>query len=270
MKLYDGKEIQAILKIATENATENEADTQMGLSIDELRQLASDAGIDPKLITKAVAEIEANSSRNERNFWGGPFSYNNQVLVEGEITVGQWEEMLLSIRDFFQSNGNVTTRESVLEWSSPWGTTNSAHVNALKNNGKTKISVNWNGPLTAIPFYIPVPLVAIASIFFASEFLALAAVPGVAFTLLATGLTFFAGRWMLSKHLDKGFKKLRQMVAGLEIIASRENPHSEPDLKQTEAKHVPNETTDPLKNILMEDNHEESDNETTRGNRSRT
>lgn len=270
MKLYDSKEIRAILKIATENASEDEADTQMGLSIDELRQLASDSGIDPKLITKAADEIVANSSRNERNFFGGPFLYNNQILVEREITVDQWEEMLLSIRDFFQSKGNVTTRESVLEWSSPWGTTNSAHVTALKNNGKTKISVNWSGPLTAIPFYIPVPLVGIVSLFFASEFLALTAVPGMAFTLLATGLTFLAGRLMLRKHLDKGFKKLRQMVAGLEIIASRETPQSELDLKQREAKHVQDKTNDSLKNIFIEENHKESDIETMRRNRSRT
>jgi hypothetical protein len=190
--------------------------------------------------------------------------------VEGEIVVGQWEEMLISIREFFQSNGEVTTRESVLEWSSPWGTTNSAQVSALKDNGNTKISVSWNGPLTAVPFYIPVPLVAIASVFFASEFLELTAVPGVAFTLVATGLTFLVGRWALRRHLDTGLKKLQEMVAGLDLIASRQNPQSELVLKQTDASQVQAERNDPLLQIHEGENHNELDIETTRRNRSRT
>lgn len=270
MKLYNRKEIGAILKKAAENSSADDPDTPMGLSIDELRQLASDVGIDPEQIARAVAEIEVDSRRSERNFWGGPFSFNSQVLVEGEIVVGQWEEMLISIRDFFQSKGEVTTRESVLEWSSPWGTTNSAQVTALKNNGKTKISVSWNGPLTAVPFYIPVPLVAIASVFFASEFLELTAVPGVAFTLVATGLTFLVGRWALRRHLDTGLKKLQQMVAGLDLIASRQNPQSELVLKQTDASQVQAERNDPLLQIHEGENHNELDIETTRRNRSRT
>ena len=230
MKLYDRKEISAILKKATENSLTDEPETQLGLSLDELRQIGSEVGIDPKQIERAVKEIEMNSSKSEADFWGGPFSYNSQVLVEGELSVSQWEEMLFTIRGFFQSKGAVTTRESVFEWSSPWGTTNSAQVTALKDKGKTKLRVNWSGPLTAIPFYIPVPFVTIASIFFASEFLAMAAVPGMIFTLMATGLSFLAGRWALRKHLDKGFEKLKKMVSELELIAGKETVKSELDI----------------------------------------
>lgn len=268
MKLYDSKEIKAIFKIAAENSSEDIPDTQMGLTIDELRQLASEVGIDPKQITRAAAEIEVNSGRNERTIWGGPFSYNDQVLAEGEITVGQWEEMLLSIRDFFKSKGKVTIRESVLEWSSSWDTSNSAQVTALKDNGKTKINVSWNGPLTAIPFYIPVPFVAIASLLFASGFLELTAIPGVVFTLLATGLAFFVGRWQLRRNLDAGFKKFRQMVAGLEMIASRPISKSEADLKPTNESEDQNETDDSLKNILREENQNEPDVKMSFHNRS--
>ncbi len=270
MKLYDREEIGAILKKAAENSSVDDLDAPMGLSIDELRQLASDAGIDPEQIPRAVAEIEAESRKSERTFWGGPFSFNSQVSVEGEIAVGRWEEMLISIREFFQSKGEVTTRESVFEWSSPWGTTNSAHVTALKDHGKTKISVSWNGPLTAVPFYIPLPFVAIASLIVASEFLELAAVPGVAFTLLATGLTFLVGRWALRRHLDAGFEKLQQLVAGLELIASRKDPQSELMVKQTAASQVLSEGDDSMVQLPEKENRDELDVETARRHRSRT
>ena len=270
MKLYNRKEIGAILKKAAENSSTDGPDTPMGLSIDELQQLASDAGIDPEQIARAVAEIDEESRRSEPTFWGGPFSFNSQVLVGGEITVGQWEEMLISIREFFKSKGKVTARESVFEWSSPWGTTNSAQVTALKDNGKTKISVGWNGPLTAVPFYIPVPLAAIASVLFASEFLGLTAVPGVAFSLLATGLTFLAGRWALRRHLDAGFKRLRQMIAGLDLIANRENTKPEIGSRQSDASQTLAGRNDPHLKIHEGKNHNELDAETARRNRSRT
>lgn len=268
MKLYNRKEIGAILKKAAENSSADGTDAPMGLSIDELQQVASDAGIDPEQIARAAAEIDLDSRRNERKFWGGPFSFNSQVLVDGEITVGQWEEMLISIRAFFQSKGQVTARESVWEWSSPWGTTNSAQVTVLKDNGKTRISVGWNGPLTAVPFYIPVPLAAIASIFFASEFLDLTAVPGVAFALLATVLTFLAGRWTLRRHLDTGSRKFQEMVSGLERIANRQSTKSEivsrqTDPSQTQAEH-------PVLQMPEENSHDELDIEPERRNRSRT
>lgn len=47
MKLYKEKEIGAILKKAAENSAGEVSDTSVGLSIVELKQLASDAGIDP-------------------------------------------------------------------------------------------------------------------------------------------------------------------------------------------------------------------------------
>lgn len=268
MKLYDSSEISAILRKATENSSADDPDGPIGLSIDELRQLASDAGIDPDQITKAVAEIEMDSGRSERNFWGGPFSYNSQVLTEGEISVGQWEEMLISIRNFFQSKGDVSERESVLEWSSPWGTTNSARVTAIKLDGKTRISVSWNGPLTAVPFYAPVPLVAIGALFFASEFLLLTAVPGITFTVFAAGLALLAGRWALLRHLDRGFNKLRQMVKGLENIASGSAPDSEAVLKEVNVSPAQSDTENPV--IQLNQDSPDSDGETTRRNRSKT
>jgi len=249
MKLYNRKEVGSILKKAAEKSSTDGSDMAIGLSIEELKQIASETGIDPEQVEQAAAEIDVASGTYEPTFWGGPFSFNSQVLAEQEITDGQWGEMLIYIREFFQSKGEVATRGSVFEWSSPWGTTNSAQVTALKDNGKTKISVGWNGPLTAIPFYIPVPLAAIASVLLASEFLELTSVPGIAFAILATGLTFLTGRWALRRHLSKGFRKLRQMVAGLSLIASKKSRNSKNVSSQSNANKTKADTKNPLSQI---------------------
>tara|TARA_R110002096_G_scaffold303080_10_gene498087 strand:+ start:2157 stop:2975 length:819 start_codon:yes stop_codon:yes gene_type:complete len=272
MKLYTKKEVGEILKKAADNSSKDDSNLSDGLTIEELQQIASETGIDPEQIARAAAEIDVEVGKQAPTFWGGPFSFNSQVLAEGEITDAQWEEMLISIREFFQSNGEVATRKSVFEWSSPWGTTNSAQVTALKDHGKTKISVSWKGPLTAIPFYIPVPLVAIASVFFASEFLELSSVPGIAFAILATGLSFLAGRWALRKTLNKGFKKLHQMVAGLSLIANAKNRNAEKVQTQTVRAKKKTDTKNPISQIEIFEGESSGklDNETVQRNRSRT
>ena len=245
MKLYNEKEIGAILKKAAENSGEDKSDTSMGLSVVELQQLAADAGIDPEQIVNAISEIEGGSEKSDRTFWGGPFSFNNQVIIDGEITAGEWEEMLMSIRQCFGAKGEISTREYVLEWSSPWSSSNTGQVTALKGDGKTKINVVWNGPLTALPFYIPVPLTVIASLPVAVEFLELSAVPGVSFVLLAGGLAFVAGRWALRRYVEKIFGKFRKMMLGFEKIGpgkelvSGDKSNAQDTLQESHGIHKP-------------------------------
>ena len=191
--------------------------------------------------------------RSQRTFWGGPFSFFEQGQIAHEISAVEWENMLVLIRDFFRSKGDISTRASVFEWSSPWGTTNSAQVSALKEQGKTKINVSWSGPLTALPFYIPLPLVAIASIFFASEFLELSAVPGLSFVLLSIGLTFTAGRWALRRHMGKGFSKLRKLTANLLSIAAKVEEQSEVLVDGSSIKENQPTNAEPLLSLELEE-----------------
>jgi hypothetical protein len=89
------------------------------------------------------------------------------------------------------------------------------------------------------------------------------------FTLLSTGIAFLVGRWKLRKNLDNGFKKLRQMVTGLETIASRPTLKSESDESPSNDFEGESETDNSLKNILIEEDHSETDSKTTPKNRHR-
>ena len=234
MRVFNQKETAEILKTAAEKSHDGAESEGIGLTIKELEHVAAEAGIDPAEVNKAAIALDAKRQPVESSFWGGPFSFSEQVERDHEITVAEWEHMLVHIREFFQAKGDVHTRESVFEWSSPRGTTNAAHVTALKEDGKTKISVVWTGPLTALPYYLPVPLVGILSLPFASEFLGLGAVAGMSFVALSMGVTFAAGRWALRKNLSKGFAKLRNLAATLQgeatpsLLADEREPVIEP------------------------------------------
>lgn len=222
MKVYNESETADILKLAAQGSELAGHSEGLGLTKEELEEVASESGIDPAEIGKAIHTLESQSPPASYSFWGGPFAFSDHGVVDHEISEAEWETMLEPIREFFKSKGEIQTREHVYEWHSPWGTTNSAHVTALKRDGKTRISVGWSGPLTAVPFYIPVPLVGIASLFFASEFMGLGAVPGMIFVVASMGLTFATGKWALHRNLDKGFAKLRQLSASLQAMASSE------------------------------------------------
>lgn len=227
VKVFNERETAEILKLAAENSHAQLQSDGLGLTINELEEIAKDSGIDPSEIHKAVEAIHAKRQPDEKTFWGGPFSFSEQIQIDHEITAAEWEKMLVPIRAFFQSKGEVNERESVHEWTSPRGTSNSAHITALKDNGKTNISVGWTGPLTALPFYLPIPLVAIASLPFASEFLGLGPVAGFSFIALSISATFLTGRWALRRHLGKGSHRMRELVATLQGWSHNENEQSD-------------------------------------------
>ncbi|MEQ9103261.1 MAG: hypothetical protein RIE53_01040 [Rhodothermales bacterium] len=269
MKLYDRKQIGVILKKAAEDAPVDEPDSAVGLSVEELQQVARAAGIDPARIPKAVAELESAPESGDHTFWGGPFAFDSQVLANGEIDAGQWEEMLVAIRAFFRDKGDVTVRDSVFEWSSPWGTTNAAHVTARKDNGKTRISVHWHGPLTAVPYYLPVPVVTIGALIFASGVLEWSAVPGLTFTALAAGLAFVTGRLFLRRNMAAGLKKLRNLTASLDQIAGARPAGADIAAPLSEGVPTGEKSADPVLQLPDEPTADEPDSQATVRGRSR-
>lgn len=269
MKLYNRAEISAILKKAADNSSNTGTDPSIGMSVNELKQLATDTGIDPDEIVKAIEELESDHKYSKRTFMGGPFSFNSQTLVDGEITAAQWEEMLISIRHSFGSNGDVSSRESVHEWSSPQFDTNSANITAFKNAGNTKLSISWKGPFTALPYYIPVPIAAIVALLFASEYLGLSAFSGFAFTAAATGLTFLTGRWAVINKLNSIFKGLRKTLSDLENIARGNGMNKVDNSSQLDTTEALEDRVEPLIHIREEENVTEDDINTSSKGRSK-
>lgn len=138
MKLYNRKEVGEILKKAADSSLSDESDSLNGLSLDELKQIASETGIDPEQITRAAAELEITGGRNETTFWGGPFTFNSQVLAEGEITDRQWEEMLISIQKFFNLKEKLAKENQFLNGALPGDLPTRLRLRPSKTTGKQK------------------------------------------------------------------------------------------------------------------------------------
>ncbi len=220
MKLYNEKQIGAILKRAAEMSLDESGPNAAGLSIEELQQVGAEAGLDPDLILKAAAELQQSGPERTKNFWGGPISYANDFVLDGEIDSATWEEMIGAIRSTFKDPGVVSTRENVFEWTSQ-SETEKSQVTAHVANGKTKVTLFWAEPVVAVPMYIPTIIGTIISLPIVFESLELSGFPAAAVILSTFAALFFLGRFAVDRIMNREVKKLRQLETSLDLIASK-------------------------------------------------
>ncbi|MDA0379308.1 MAG: hypothetical protein O2899_07430 [Bacteroidetes bacterium] len=220
MKLYNEKEIGAILKRAAEMSLSESGPNAAGLSIEELQQVGSEAGLDPDLILRAAAEMQQTRPERRRNFFGGPVSYANDFVLDGEIDAATWEEMISAIRSTFKDPGVVSTRPNVFEWTSQ-SETEKAQVTALVSNGKTKMTLFWSEPVVAIPFFIQTIIGTIISMPIVFESLDMTGFPAAAIILSVFSTLFLLARFAVGRVTDREINKLRQLETSLDLIASK-------------------------------------------------
>jgi len=220
MKLYNEKEIGNILKRATEMSHADTNSSSMGLSVEELQQLGAEAGLNPDFIIRAAAELAVAPSIRKRNVVGGPVSFEREIVLDGEISSSDWEEFLAAIRSTFKVPGEVDMRENTYEWTikAPGG---NAQVTARLVDGTTRINVFWSEPAIVVPFMIPTVIGTIISLPITFEALSLSGLPGMAVILGTAATLFTLGRWGVSRYTDRFSNKLEQMVASIELIASK-------------------------------------------------
>jgi hypothetical protein len=241
MKLYNENEIGAILRRAAEMSLDESGPNAAGLSIEELQQVGLEAGLDPDLILRAAAEMQQRGPKRPKNFFGGPLSYSNDFVLDGEIDAAIWEEMISSIRGSFKDPGVVSTRESVFEWTSQ-SETEKAQVTALIKEGKTKFTVFWTEPIMAIPMFAITLVGTLISLPIAFEALELSGPLGLAFIMTVFSSLFFLSRLLVSRLMDDQVSKLQQLETTLDLIASKKALRTSRERHQP-AKSSPSEDT---------------------------
>lgn len=234
MKLYNEKEIGAILKRAAELSMDEAGPNAAGLSIEELQQVGNEAGLDPDLILKAAAELQQTGPKRTKNLFGGPVSYANDIVLDGEIDNATWEEMISAIRGTFKDPGVVSTREKVFEWTSQ-SETEKAQVTALVANGKTKVTLFWANHVAAIPLFIPSIIGTIIALPISFEALELSGPVGLAFIMTVFMTLFMLGRFATGKLVDGQTTRLKQLETSLDLIASKKALRSARENKRTTA-----------------------------------
>lgn len=277
MKLYNEKEIGSILKRAAELSHDDADAGSLGLSLDELKQLGKEAGINPDYILKAAAEVGTRKLQTkEKSIFGGPVTYSSEMVLPREIDARDWEEMLSKIRLSFKDPGVVTTRENIFEWTIQ-SQSAKAQVTARCENGQTRVQLFWAEPSAVIPFMIPTLIGTIMSLPFIFEVFKLTGFTGAMAVLATMSTLFFLGRYGVSSYVARRSDKLERLMTDLELVVARNVPAATKNKprhhkkSKDESSTVPAASLEPNSNLLEDsDGFDTEETKRTPSDRTRT
>src|ERR1043165_9243189 len=141
---FNDGEIAQILKRASElQQTEPGDQSRAGLSLSEIEQVANEAGIDPALVRRAAADLDAaQMPQRESAFIGAPTLVQFERIVDGEVPESEYEMLVEEIRRTFSITGIVTTLGRSLAWTSAPSPRSASRVikeSGVPGNGATSI-----------------------------------------------------------------------------------------------------------------------------------
>jgi hypothetical protein len=88
------------------------------LNLSDLKKIAADAGIDPRQIDRAIAELEAQPSWAERFFLGGPIALQLERTVPVDVKPEVFEQLLPEIQHVLGDVGTASMLGSTFTWTS--------------------------------------------------------------------------------------------------------------------------------------------------------
>jgi hypothetical protein len=164
---YSDEEFALILRKASE-LQEGGAKPQAargGMSLEEIRSIAAEAGIDPEKVTKAASLLTRSDDPGTAvRLFGGPSSYHLEHTTKGEISQEDLGRLLDVIRKATRHQGKGTHVLDALEWKTE-GETSQINVNVTPRDGETTIQIiadrSGTGALMTMVFTMPWVILAV-------------------------------------------------------------------------------------------------------------
>jgi hypothetical protein len=118
-RVFGDAEIARILQTAAdlqERADARTTGTGHGLTLDDLRKVAQEAGIDPEFVDVAVAQARGPVGKRGGAILGGPHSWRFHAEVPGELSEGDRARLVQAVRSIMDEQGEVAEVYGRLEW----------------------------------------------------------------------------------------------------------------------------------------------------------
>jgi hypothetical protein len=118
---YNEEEVALIIKRAAElqQTEQTEQEPSTALSLNEVEQIAKEAGIDPRLIRRAALGLDQPAQTNRPSAWlGAPTRLVFERVVEGEVPTEEFEGLVAEVRRTLGQNGIPSVLGRSLAWSS--------------------------------------------------------------------------------------------------------------------------------------------------------
>jgi len=117
---YGDEEAREIFSLATTGGTHDQSlpAESGGLTLDELRRIGEEAGIEPARVAQAAARLDARGTPAPvRRVFGLPIGMSRLVDLPRAPTDREWEQLISQFRTTIGTPGHATTSGGLREWS---------------------------------------------------------------------------------------------------------------------------------------------------------
>lgn len=182
---FTDRDVALILRRAAELDSRADGDAvSKGLSIDELRGIASEVGIDPEMVSRAAVELEGRKGLERGALLGAP-TVNRQIrAVPGELSREALRHLIRRVDEQVPAQGTVAEALGAVRWSAP-GRFLSRQVTLEPGRGETVIRTEerYQDRVRAMAHFIPMAYATFIGGIFGAE-----AIGGAAPTILLAGI----------------------------------------------------------------------------------
>ena len=116
---FSEREVGLIIKRASEMQQSDPAERGgSGMSLAELEQIASEAGIDPQFVRRAASDIDVAPLSTTSPLLGGPTTVRLERTINGEVPDTEFEALVLEIHNVLGEHGHASELGRSLTWTS--------------------------------------------------------------------------------------------------------------------------------------------------------
>lgn len=159
---YTEEEFALILQKASEMQVPREGKAPSrfpGLTLEEMRSIASEAGIDPEAVTRAASLLGTlewdEKTGSAATIFGGPSKYHLDCEIPGRLPPEELGRVLAEVRRIWEHQGEVTEELGGFQWRTV-GQLSALTVNITPRGDSTAIQiVGDRGPSGALTFVFP-------------------------------------------------------------------------------------------------------------------
>jgi hypothetical protein len=216
-RLYTEKEISKILKKEGEIQVSEREKVTVGLSLEELQQLAEEVGLEPDIIANVAQEIDIEPEP-EPGFFGSllmPTKIDIDQVIPGTITENEWPEIVSMIERSTGKSGSSSQIGKMLEWTAD--SRHSVHkLSVIPSENQTKIIFQGTFTQLALAWTLPILInVAVWAFIIAMINLGLIGIPiGLAVSFV-TYLAILSGFRSFIKKKKQSIRSVFSKMSGL-------------------------------------------------------
>ena len=238
MRVYNEKEIQDLLRQAAALQSAKR-DFTTGLTLEEIRRVAEEAGIDPRFVEQAAMGAPLPRQQQKKGFLGGAYKIEAERVIGHPVDGEEWGVMVHEIRRAFDTTGEVQEVGRGFEWRYGYTQLGSnyiyGHVSVTPRRGRTHLHATRKLSNQSTIFIVPAVLLIFATMFAIPAFVGKISLLAPLLLTLATVLSFWGSRAWFGKVSREAQQKLEDLMTSLERIAGESEAYDADRIEEEDA-----------------------------------